>query len=180
MVARRSFALLLAVGVAGATASDVLAARNFPGTARDAALTAGQAKYKVLTGSAAAATPAADRRRGFRSGWQASYLKGTPKAPVEAYALIYVYAKPADASRAYARSCNACTGKITIEGIRMKFQYTNDKGTKGVINVAACRNVYVAIVVTGNLTAGALARNAGSLAGGIYAKARAGGMTPCG
>jgi hypothetical protein len=181
MAGRRPLAMLLAFTVAGSAASSVaLAAPNYPGNARSVALTAAQAKYKALTGSAAAAKPPADKRHGFRSGWQTSYLKGTAAAPVEAYSLIYIYSTASDANRAYASSCKACTGKIRVQGIKMKFQLTKEKGTPGVINIAACRNVYVAIVVSGKLKTAALAQAAGALAGGIYAKAMAGGMTPCG
>lgn len=181
MAGRCSLALLLACAVAGAAASAAFAARTggFQGDAQSVALTAGQAKYKALTGSGAAPKPPADKRRGFRSGWQTSYLKGTATAPIEAFSLIYVYATTADAKRAYANSCSTCTGQVRTEGISMKFQLTNQKATPGVVDIATCRNVYVAIAVSGKLEAGALARAAGALAGGIYAKAMAGGMSPC-
>jgi hypothetical protein len=78
---------LLAAGVASAAGS----AGNYDGAARDIALTAEQAKYTTLTTDSAAAKPPADKRRGFRSGWQIAYLKGTPTKPVAALALIYVY-----------------------------------------------------------------------------------------
>ena len=179
MACRRSLALLLACAVAGAGASAALAARNFQGKAQSVALTAAQAKYKALTGSAVAAKPPLDKQRGYRSGWQTSYLKGTVAAPVQAYSLIYVYDTAANAKRAYTNSCQACTGNVRTQGIAMKFMLTEDKGTPGVIDISTCRNIYAAIVVSGELQPGALARAAGALAGGIYAKAMAGGMSPC-
>ena len=175
----RLLALLLVLPVACVAAATALAAGNYAGTARQIALTAEQAKYKALTGSAAAAKPSADKRRGYRSGWQVAYLKGTVDKPIAAYALIYVYATPADASRAYANSCSDCSGTYRTEGVSMKFKATTQKGTPGVIDIAACRNIYVAVVVSGKVTPSALARAAGSLAGGVYAKAMAGGMSPC-
>ncbi len=178
MSGRRSLALLVSCAVAGGGASTALAG-NFQGDAQSVALTAAQAKYKALTGSGLAPKPPADKQRGLRSGWQASYLKGTAAAPVEAYAVIYVYASAADAHRAYVNSCKSCVGKVQTQGIEMKFEFKEQKDTSAVVDVAACRNVYVVIVVSGKLEAGALARTAGALAGGIYAKAMAGGMSPC-
>jgi hypothetical protein len=175
---RSALTLLLAGALACASASASLAG-GFTGDARSIALTAGQARYRALTGLAATPNPPADKRPGFRSGWQASYLKGTATAPVEAFLLIYVYDSTHDAKRAYARSCTACTGSVKIDGVGMKFQATSGNGAPGVITVATCRNVYAAIVVSGKLTANALARAAGALAGGIFAKAAAGGMSPC-
>ena len=61
----------------------------------------------------------------------------------------------------------------------MKFQLTTEGQTPGVIDIATCRNVYVAVVDLGKIGAAALARAAGALAGGVYAKAMAGGMSPC-
>ena len=133
----------------------------------------------VLTGSAAAPSPPPDKRRGFRSGWQVGYLKGTPEKPVSAYALIYVYATAADAKRAYARSCAACSTEIEQQGIDMKLQLTAGKGTPGVLGIAACRNVYIAIGISGQVPANTLAESAGALIGGVYAKAMASGMSPC-
>ena len=46
------------------------------------------------------------------------------------------------------------------------------------IDIATCRHVYVAVVISGKLGAAALANAAGALAGGVYAKAMAGGMSP--
>ncbi len=179
MAARRSLALLLACAVAGATASAALAAGNFQGPAQRVALTAAQAKYKALTGSAAAAKPPLDKQRGYRSGWQTSYLKGTAASPVEAYSLVYVYDTAANAKRAYANSCQACSSDLRTQGITMKFMLTDEKGSPGVIQITTCRNIYAAIVISGKLQPGALARAAGALSGGIYAKAMAGGMSPC-
>ena len=131
MAARRSLALLLACAVAGATASAALAAGNFQGPAQRVALTAAQAKYKALTGSAAAAKPPLDKQRGYRSGWQTSYLKGTAASPVEAYSLVYVYDTAANAKRAYANSCQACSSDLRTQGITMKFMLTDEKGYPG-------------------------------------------------
>jgi hypothetical protein len=179
MAAKCFLAMLLACVVAGTGATAVRAAGNFQGDAQSLALTAAQAKYKALTGSGVAAKPPADKQRGLRSGWQTSYLKGTVKAPIEALSLIYVYATPADAKRAYDNSCDGCASKVRVEGISMKLQLTSSKDTLGVINIGVCRNVYVAIAISGKLEPGALARAAGALAGGVYAKAQAGGMSPC-
>jgi hypothetical protein len=172
-------AIALVCALAGVVAAVAAAAGNYGGAARDIALTAGQAKYKALTGSGAAAKPTADKRRGYRSGWQVAYLKGTPAKPIAAFALIYVYKTKADAQRAYAASCKACSGTYRVEGVSMKFMPTTQNSTPGVINIATCRNVYVAIVVSGKIGSNALAQAAGALAGGVYAKARAGGMSPC-
>jgi len=149
------------------------------GDARSISLTAAQAKFTRLTGSVSAEKPPADKLIGYRTGWQASYLKGTATAPVQAYSLVYVYATPKDARRAYANSCGDCTGNATTGGVSMKFQLTNEKATPGVIAIASCRNVYAALVVTGKLGPAALARTAGALAGTIYAKAMASGMSRC-
>lgn len=178
MVARLSLFLLVVCAVAGATASVALAAKNFNGSARTVALTAAQAKYKALTGSGAAEKPPLDKQRGYRSGWQTSYLKGTVKVPVEAYALIYVYDTAANAKRAYANSCDGCSDDLRAQGITMKVMLTTEK-TTGVIEITTCRNIYAAIVVSGDLKPNALAEAAGALAGAVYAKATAGGMTPC-
>ena len=61
----------------------------------------------------------------------------------------------------------------------MKFQAIANGKSPGVIDIATCRNIYVAIVVSGKTTSNALARAAGALAGGVYAKAMAGGMSSC-
>ena len=58
----------------------------------------------------------------------------------------------------------------------MKFKTTTQNKTPGVVDIATCRNVYVAVVVSGNITPSALAQAAGALAGGVYAKAMSGGM----
>jgi hypothetical protein len=182
MPASRLLALLLACGIAAAAIPGVSAAptaRNYMGDARSISLTAAQAKFTKLTGSVAAQKPPADKQIGYRTGWQASYLKGTTKAPVQAYSLVYVYATPSDAQRAYANSCGDCTGNVTTAGVRMKFRLTGAETTPGVIDIARCRNVYAAIVVTGKVGTAALARTAGALAGTIYAKAMAGGMSRC-
>jgi hypothetical protein len=178
-VARRLTITLLAVVGSALGVSGTAAAGNYPGGAQGIVLTAAQAKYTVLTGSAAAPSPPEDKRRGFRSGWQVGYLKGTPEKPVSAYALIYVYATAADAKRAYVRSCQACATEIQRQGIAMKLQLTAGKGTPGVLGIAACRNVYLAIGISGQVTANALAEWAGALVGGVYAKAIASGMSPC-
>ena len=61
----------------------------------------------------------------------------------------------------------------------MKFKAASQKSTPGVVDIATCRNIYVAVVVSGKITSNALAQAAGALAGGVYAKAMAGGMSPC-
>ena len=91
-------------------ASSAVAARNYLGDARSISLTAAQAKFTRLTGSVSAANPPADKLIGYRTGWQASYLKGTTKEPVQAYSLVYVYATPKDAQRAFANSCGTAPG----------------------------------------------------------------------
>ena len=179
MALPRSVALLVAAVVAAAAAGAASAAGNYAGTAQQIALTPAQAKYKTLTGSSAAAKPSADKRRGFRSGWQIAYLKGTAEKPVAAFALIYVYRTTADAKRAYANSCKDCSGTYRTEGVSMKFKATTQQGAPGVIDIATCRNIYVAVVVSGKVSSSSLARAAGALAGGVYAKATAGGMSPC-
>jgi hypothetical protein len=171
-------ALVLALALAGgAAAADTKG--NYAGAASDIALTAAQAKYRTTTGEGAAPKPPADKRRGYASGWQIAYLKGTPARPVAAYALIYVYRTTADAKRAYASSCKDCSGTYRAEGVSMKFKATTQNKTPGVIDIATCRNVYVAVVVSGKTGSQTLARDAGALAGGVYTKAMAGGMSPC-
>jgi hypothetical protein len=180
MATRTPVALLLAFVLASAVVAVAVAAgRNYDGPAQNIALTADQAKYTTLTGSSAAAKPSADKRRGYRSGWQVAYLKGTAKKPIAAFALIYVYRTTADAKRAYANSCSDCSGTFRTEGVSMKFKAASQKSTPGVVDIATCRNIYVAVVVSGKLTSNALAQAAGALAGGVYAKAMAGGMSPC-
>jgi hypothetical protein len=179
MCPRRALALLLAGAVAGLAAASALAAGNYSGDAQGIALTAEQAKFKALTGSEATGKPTARLARGFRSGWHVGYLKGTPTKPVSGYTLIYVYDTAASAKRAYANSCAKCSGNARVQGVSMKFQYTDANNTPGVIAIAACRNVYAAIVVSGKIAVAALSRAAGELAGRIYAKAMAGGMSSC-
>ena len=104
---------------------------NYDGIASDIALTAAQAKYKTTTAEGAAPKPPADKRRGYLSGWQIAYLKGTATKPVAAYALIYVYRTTADAKRAYANSCKDCSGTFRAEGVSMKFMPTTEKKTPG-------------------------------------------------
>jgi len=48
-----------------------------------------------------------------------------------------------------------------------------------VIDIATCGHVYVAVVISGKLGASALANAAGAPAGGVDAKAMAGGMSQC-
>jgi hypothetical protein len=179
LVLRRLTISLVAVFGAALGLSATVVAGNYPGGAQGIALTAAQARYAALTGSASAPSPPPDKRRGFRSGWQVGYLKGTPEKPVSAYALIYVYATVADARRAYLRSCEACTTEIRRQGIEMKLQLTAGKGTPGVLGIAACRNVYIAVGISGQVPANALAESAGTLVGRVYAKAMASGMSPC-
>ena len=179
MTACRVLAGSAVVAAALAAASTAVAGGNFTGSAQSVVLTAAQAKYKALTGSGEAAAPPLDKKRGYRSGWQASYLKGTAAKPVGAYSLVYVYDTVANARRAYANSCQACTGKVELQGITMKYELTNENGTPAVVDIATCRNLYVATVVTGKLSSSTLAQAAGALAGGIFAKAAAGGMSPC-
>jgi hypothetical protein len=168
--------LLLAAGAASAARN-----ANFPGAARAIVPPAAEARYRALTGSSPAEKPPADKRAGFRSGWQASYLKGTPAKPIEAYALVYVYDTPANARRAYDRSCRNCTRDVRAEGIRMKFQLTTSgNNQQTVVDIATCRNVYAAIAINGQATSNALATDAGLLAGAIFRRAIARGMTSCG
>jgi hypothetical protein len=173
--------LLATLCVGGSTATALAAGgANFGGTARAIAPTAAEAHYKALTGSSPAAKPPADKRAGFRSGWQTSYLKGTTAKPIEAFALIYVYRTAANARRAYTRSCENCSRDVLAEGIRMKFQLRTSAGnTRTVVDITTCRNVYAAIAITGTTANNALAEDAGALAGAIYRKAIARGMTPC-
>jgi hypothetical protein len=178
-VARRTaLSLFLAAGLAAIVAAVALAAGNYSGTAQDIALTAGQAKYKAVTGAGVAAKPPANKLRGYRTGWQTSYLRGTVAKPIEALSLIYVYATPADAQRAFANSCSGCSKSVRIERVLMKYQLTSDK-PPGVVNIATCRNLYVASVVSGDLKPGVLAEASGALAGTVFAKAAATGMSPC-
>src|SRR5215208_3655939 len=111
---RATLVLLLAAACAAASAS----AAGFEGAAQSIALTSGEAGYKALTASSVAKAPA-DKRRGFRSGWQTSYLKGTATKPVQAVMLVYVYATAADARRAYARSCGGCGKDVMTQGVLM-------------------------------------------------------------
>jgi hypothetical protein len=171
--------VLLGLALAAGTAAAADTKGNYVGAASDIALTAGQAKYKTTTGEGVAPKPSADKKRGYVSGWQIAYLKGTPAKPIAAYALIYVYRTTADAKRAYANSCKRCSGTYRTEGVSMKFMATTQNKTPGVIDIATCRNIYVAIVVTGKVGSAALAQSAGALAGGVYAKAMAGGMSSC-
>jgi hypothetical protein len=182
MAGRRLLVFHLAVAFALALVAAsvaVGAGGNFTGDAQAVALTAAQAKYKALTGSGKAPAPPPDKRRGYRSGWETSYLKGTVAKPISAFSLIYVYATAADAKRAYANSCEACTGNVESQGVSMKFQLTSREGTPAVIDIATCRNIYVATAVSGKITPNELARTAGALVGGVFAKAAAGGMSPC-
>ncbi len=176
MAARLTPLVLLAAGVA---ASAAFAAGNFAGTARQIAPTAAEAHYKALTGSAPAPKPPADKRAGYRSGWHASYLKGTVDTPVEALALVYVYRSTTGASNAYDHSCSSCKANVVAEGIRMKFEIRNTDGKPVVIDVATCRNVYVALVVSGEEAVNTLVEDAGALAGAVFRKAIALGMSPC-
>jgi hypothetical protein len=176
---RHAFALALACVVAAAVAAAAFAAGGYTGSARGVVLTAAQAKYRALTLSSPAPKPAADKRRGYRSGWEASYFKGSAAIPVTAFSLVYVYATPADARRAFDRSCASCSSRVKVGGVDMKFQLTAQKTTPAVVDVASCRNVYVAVLVTGKIGTKALAQAAGELAGGVYAKAMANGMASC-
>jgi hypothetical protein len=173
-----ALALALAAAVAAVSASVALAAGNYSGHARDIALTAAQAKYKALTSSGAAPKPAAGNRKGYLSGWQTSYLKGTASKPVQAFEIVYVYKTQADARRAFANSCKACSGTVKVEQLLMKYHSTTGK-TPTVTDIATCRNLYVAAVVSGDLKPTALANAAGALAGLVFAKAAASGMSPC-
>jgi hypothetical protein len=177
-MSRRLLVVVLAFAVTAGTATAAGPKGNYDGAASDIALTAAQAKYKTTTGEGAAPKPSSDKRRGYLDGWQIAYLKGTATKPVAAYALIYVYRTAADAKRAYANSCKDCSGTFRAQGVSMKFMPTTGK-TPGVIDIATCRNIYVAVVISGKIGASALANAAGALAGGVYAKAMAGGMSPC-
>jgi hypothetical protein len=178
MSRRAALALILGCAVAAIVTSVALAAGNYKGDAQSIALTANQAGYKALTGSGAATTPPADKRLGYRSGWQASYLKGTVAKPVQALVLVYVYDTPANALRAYANSCPKCSKSIRVESVTMKYQVTTAK-PPSVLDVMTCRNVYVAAVVSGNLKTNALADAAAALGGRVFAKAAANGMSAC-
>src|SRR5262249_48964371 len=121
-VPRLAIALLALLLAAGAASAAVAKGRNYDGAARGIALTAGQANYKALTASGTATKPSADKRRGYRSGWQVAYLKGTATKPVTAVAIIYVYKTIADAKLAYDNACKDCSGTYRTEGVSMKFQ----------------------------------------------------------
>jgi hypothetical protein len=178
-MSRRLPVVLLALALSTGTAAAAGSRGNYAGAAKDIALTAAQAKYAALTANGTPAKPSADKRHGYRSGWQIAYLKGTPAKPVTALAVIYVYATTADAKLAYASACKDCSGTFRTEGVSQKFQAITNGSTPGVIDIATCRNIYVAVVVSGKLGSSALAQAAGALAGGVYAKAMAGGMAPC-
>jgi hypothetical protein len=170
--------MALAAAAAALLASVAFAAGNYSGHAREIALTAEQAKYKALTSSGTAPKPPADQRRGYLTGWQTSYLKGTVAKPVQAVEIVYVYKTPADARRSFANSCKGCSQPVRIEQLLMKYRSTTGK-TPTVTDVATCRNLYVAAVVSGDLKPTALADAAGALAGLVFAKAAASGMSPC-
>ena len=177
-MARRLLAVALVSLAAGLVAAVALAAGEYKGAAQSIALTAAQADYKALTGSGTAPKPPADKRRGYRSGWQASYLRGTAAKPVEAFSVIYVYDTAANARRAYESSCKDCSKSVRYKAVTMKYLLSKAKPPV-VTDIAVCRNVYVAAVVSGEMTTQALADAAGALAGLVFAKAAANGMTPC-
>jgi hypothetical protein len=178
---RRALAPLCAAALAcGLLAGDALAAGEYEGNARGIALTPREAGFRALLQSVPAPRPAADKRQGFRSGWQAIYLGGTAAKPLQAIALVYVYRSPDDAQRAWNRSCGPCPRGIVAEGIRMKYQLRSAQGERTLINVAQCRNVYVALVLSGDRQGPELAREAGAVVGSTFRKAAARGMTPCG
>ena len=177
-MARRLLALAIVPLAAGVVAAAAVAAGEYRGDARAIALTAAQADYKALTGSGTAPKPPADKRRGYRSGWQASYLKGTAAKPVEAFSVIYVYDTAANARRAYASSCKDCSKSVRYQAVTMKYLLSKAKPPV-VTDIAVCRNVYVAAVVSGDVATQALAEEAGSLAGLVFAKAAANGMASC-
>jgi len=175
-IARRA-ALVL---VAAASLAPAAGAADFPGTARQVVPTQGEIGYRSLTGSAPAARPTVDKRRGFENGWQASYLKGAASAPVQAIVLVYVYKTPADARLAWTRSCKGCREQ-TAAGVRMKVKLGKSNGATGAVvtGVATCRNLYAAIVAGGKATPDKLGADAGAIAGSIFRRAVALGMTPC-
>jgi len=177
MAVSRRAALLL---VAAACLAPAALAADFAGTARQIAPAHAWIGFRALTGSAPAPRPPAGKRRGFESGWQASYLKGTAAAPVQAIVLVYVYRTPADAKLAFSRSCGGCTAH-TAAGVRMKFELGQTAGTKErtITDVVTCRNLYAAIVVGGKETPNNLGADAGFIAGAIFRRAADLGMTPC-
>lgn len=180
MSLRRALAGLAVTALAGCLLAAVaLAAGEYKGNARAIALTPKEAGYKALMQSVPASRPAADKRQGYRSGWQATYLKGTVARPLQALALVYVYRTPADALRAWNRSCGPCPEGVVTQGVRMKYQLRTSGGERTLINVAQCRNVYVALVLSGKQQGPELAREAGALVGGVYRKAAARGMAAC-
>jgi hypothetical protein len=181
MTSPRLFALVATAVLAGALAATAFArgTADFNGKARMIALTPGEAGYKALLTSIAAQRPAVDMRSGYRSGWQASYLKGTAAVPVQTYSVIYVYNSKANARRAYAVSCSSCGKTLVTSGIRMKFEQRSASGEPVVTTIATCRNVYVVIVISAKKSLNTLAADSGALIGGIFRKAMARGMSPC-
>jgi hypothetical protein len=177
LTARLTVVALAAVLAAGAAAATT---GNFTGTARRIAPTQAEIGYRSLTSSMPAPRPPADKRRGYRSGWEASYVKGTAAAPVQALVLVYVYATPVTATLAFSHSCPACTEQLAA-GVRLKFQLGGTSGSaeRTVTAVGTCRNVYAAIVVGSKQTPDKLGVEAGVIAGAIFRKAAALGMTPC-
>ena len=145
--------LLLASPLAGGRRPRRLAAGTTRAPRSDIALTAAQAKYTALTGSGAAAKPSADKRRGYRSGWQVAYLKGTATKPVAA---LRADLRLRDDRRREARLrqlVQGLLGDVPRRGREHEVPGRRRRtSTPGVIDIATCRNVYVAVVVSGKIT----------------------------
>ena len=58
-------------------------------------------------------------------------------------------------------------------------QVTCDSPSNARMCVATCRNIYVAVLVSGKAAANSLLNEVGALAGNVFALAMAGGMSPC-
>jgi hypothetical protein len=159
--------------------STLALASGYGGTAQTIMPTLAEAHYKALIGSTALTKPAANKQHGFRSGWQAAYLKGVQASPVQGLLLVYVYATTSDARHAFDVSCNSCATTTVVEGVHVKIGAPNAKAKKPAVLVSTCRNIYAAAVLSGPESDKLLAQDAGALVGHVFSRAAARGMTPC-
>ena len=166
------------VAAVACVAASPAAAGDYRGQIRALMPTPKEFGFTQLLAFKPAKKPAAALRKGWKGGVAAIYAKGTRKAPVEAAATVYVYAKPADAKNASRHACANCPHTVA-NGIQMRYAATKSNGTVTVQTFMVCRNVYANAVTTGAEPATELARDAGALGLAVLNRAVHFGMTAC-
>ena len=154
----------------------------YTGSARGLMPTVSESKYNRVISSVRVPKPSAGKRIGFKSGWETNYRDLGATTVNQADLIVYVYDTRANALAAYADACpgSKCTQRRMPHGIRAKYRLDRYKSIPAVTTIAACNNVYVAVITASTTeTSSQLAFNGGYEVGVVYGKAQAKGMGLC-